>query len=135
MYAPTNARFIKDILALDDLVLPGEDQRVKQAREITDLTKFGAEPEQAPNGEFIPSVGVDTNVDDHAVHIAVLRTYLVSTIGLDLKDTNPAGYVNCVAHLKQHQSILLQQTAMAHESTAPGVAPKSANPDTSTDGG
>jgi hypothetical protein len=134
LYAPTNARFLKDVLALDDLVLPGEDQRAKQAREITDLTKPGAEPEPAPDGNFIPSVAVDPNVDDHAVHISVLRTYLVSTIGLDLKDTNPAGYVNCVAHLKQHQAILLQQTALAHESTAPGVAPNSANPNTATTG-
>ena len=125
LYSPTNARFLKDILALEDLDLPGENQRVKQAREINDLIRPEAEPVSDGMGGFTPTVMADPDVDDHAVHIAVVKTYLVSTVGLDLKETNPMGYVNCIAHLKAHQFALAQQMMAQHERTAPGEAPDS----------
>jgi hypothetical protein len=125
LYSPTNARFIKSALALDELDLPGENQRIKQSREINDLIRPDAEPVPDGQGGFTPTVAVDPDVDDHAVHIAVLKSYLVSTIGLDLKDTNPVGYVNCIAHLKAHQFALMQQTAGPFERTAPGESPDS----------
>ena len=125
LYTPTNARLLKDGLALEDLVLPGEDQRVKQAREINDMIKTDQEPTPDGQGGFTPTVDVDPDVDDHAVHIAVLKTFLVSTIGLDLKDTNPMAYVNLIAHLRAHQYALAQQTQMQYERTAPGEAPDS----------
>jgi hypothetical protein len=125
LYTPTNAKLLKDSLALEDLDIPGEDQRVKQSREIQNLTRPDAEPTPDQSGGFIPSVMIDKDVDDHAVHIAVLKSFLVSTVGLDLKETNPAGYVNCTAHLRAHQMALMQQTSGAFERSAPGEAPDS----------
>jgi hypothetical protein len=125
LYTPANAKVLKTTLAMDDLDIPGEDQRVKQAREINDLIRFGAEPVPDELGGFISTVAIDLDVDDHAVHIATLKSFLVGNIGLDLKETNPAGYVNCIAHLRAHQQALLQLTEGAFERSAPGEAPDS----------
>jgi hypothetical protein len=136
LYSPSNAKVLKDIFALDELVLPGEGQRIKQAREINRLIRPGAEPEQGPDvapgvpGQLIPTVAVNMDVDDHAIHIVVLKDFLVGTVGLDLLDTNPAAYMNCIAHLKQHQEALAQQTMMQHEASPPGEKPDSAAPST-----
>lgn len=130
LYTPHNASLLRDTLALEELVIPGEDQRVKQARELNELMK--GEPESqlddlgGQTGVFVPTVGIDPDVDDHAVHIAVVKTFLVSAVGLDLKETNPAGYVNCIAHLKMHQTAMLQQTMAAYEATPPGEPPDTA---------
>jgi len=132
LYTPHNARIIKDALGLEDLVIPGEDQRVKQAREINELIK--GEPDQLPDGSFVPSVGIDPEVDDHQVHIAVIKQFLVGTVGLDLKQTNPAGYANCLAHLRAHQMALVAQTLSVHEDTAAGEAPDTAAVTTAGEG-
>lgn len=125
LYTPANAKILKTTLAIEELDIPGEDQRVKQAREINDLIRPGVEPVPDGMGGFVPTVGVDTDVDDHAVHIATLKSFLVGNVGLDLKETNPAGYVNCIAHLRAHQQALIQQTQGAFERSAPGEAPDS----------
>jgi hypothetical protein len=106
------------VLALNELKLPGEDQRVKQVLEIQELCK--GEPVE----ESIPTVLPEPEVDDDAVHIAVMRNFLVSAVGLDLKRNNPPGYANCVAHLRLHQQALQLKSIQQFGGSPPGEEPE-----------
>ena len=118
LYSPDNVSILADVLALTDLKLPGEDQRVKQVIEINDLRKEG------PVDEITPTVLPEPEVDDDAVHIEVLRNFLVSSAGLDLKRTNPPGYANCVAHLRLHLQSLQLKSIQQFGGSPPGVEPE-----------
>jgi hypothetical protein len=118
LYTPDNASLLADVLALNELKLPGEDQRVKQVLEIQELIKG------EPVDESIPTVLPEPEVDDDAVHIAVLRNFLVSAVGLDLKRNNPPGYANCVAHLRLHQQALQLKSIQQFGGSPPGEEPE-----------
>lgn len=121
LYTPDNASILADVLALTDFKLPGEDQRIKQVLEINELSK--GEPVE---GEVVvPTVLPEPEVDDDAVHIMVLRSFLASAAGLDLKRVNPPGYANCVAHLRLHQRTLEMKSAQQFAESPPGEAPES----------
>jgi hypothetical protein len=132
LYAPDNAREIQETLALTELKLPGETQRVKQVIEINEMLKEGSQPmptgQPGPDGQEIiqSSVPIDPNVDDDAVHISTLRAFMVDTPGLDVQRENPAGYANLTAHLKAHQMNLAMKTVQAGP-TAPGTPPETAH--------
>jgi hypothetical protein len=120
LYTPENARNLQDNLALNEFKIPGEAQRYKQAMEIDELSN------SQPIDMMNPSVPIDPDVDDHAVHIATIKSLLVDPIGLDMKKTNPAGYLNCILHMKLHQNALMMQTLTMQHTAPPGVEPPSA---------
>lgn len=105
-----NRNEIADVLSFPELHIPGEDQRLKQMREIKDMMK----------GE---QVQVEPEVDDNQIHAETCKFFLCDTVGMDLKRTNPQAYAMIVQHLTQHMQILTQQTMQAHGATAPGEAP------------
>ena len=121
LYNPENAKVIQDFFALSELKIPGEAQRVKQCSEIQDLIRAG-EAGEVPQGGM-SAVAIDPNVDDHAVHIAVCRGFLVDTVGLDLAKFKPIAYAQIVAHQLQHQQALMVQT-MSNVGTPAGVPPQ-----------
>lgn len=119
LYNPENSRIIQDAFALTTLKVPGEAQRVKQVGEISQL--LVAEP----LGPAQSSVPIDIDVDDHAIHIDTVVAYLVDTVGIEEKRVNPAGYANCIAHLKEHQAAQLLKTLQQGGGGTPaGVPPK-----------
>lgn len=135
LYTPDNARIIQDVLALNEFKLPGETQRIKQVMELDELRK--GQPEQTgpiadpmtgqqfPNPQPLQSsVPIDPDVDDHAVHIQTCKSFLVDQIGLDLKQTNPMGYNNCVLHMKAHIQALQAQTMQNQPGSVPGQQPQ-----------
>ena len=123
LYQPENARVIQDVLALNELKLPGETQRIKQVLEISEMTRPGVAPVQDELGGFVSTVAIDLDVDDHIVHSKTLRSYLADLSGIDLKKRNPAGYMNCVVHDRAHQKEILNQT-LAASPTPPGEKPE-----------
>ncbi len=115
MTAPENIPFIKEALGLDEIVIPGEDDRQKQYEEIQELLE--SEPIQSldpmtmmPN--MIPSVQVDEMLDNHQIEAEICRAFLISDVGRQAKIKNPTGYMNVLLHLKEHmQFVMMQQAA------------------------
>ncbi len=108
---PENVGQLASMFGLQDFYIPGDDDRDKQLREIAELIKGQASPGTLdPNtglpGPEIPSVEPDFDVDNHVVHIEVIKAFLVSEVGQQLKLSNPAGYQNVVAHLQQHMGAM-----------------------------
>lgn len=91
LFDPQNRRIIADILGFPDLYIPGEDQQIKQALEISDMIK---------------GVPVQTNpiVDDASVHAEVCRNFLASYQGIELEKQNPQSYQLIMQHLQEHLS-------------------------------
>lgn len=118
LYNPVNSRLIQDALALTDLKVPGEAQRVKQVGELTLLLQ------SSPISPVQSTVPIDIEVDDHKVHIAAIDEYLVDSVGLEEKRVNPDGYANCKAHRAEHVAAISVLTAQTGEQPA-GVAPAS----------
>lgn len=93
---PENIGFMSRMFGLTELHIPGEDDRNKQLREISDILKG------------LP-VQVDPNVDNHQIEATVCRDWLVSDKGLDCKTNNPQGYMMVMQHMMQHNQIIQQQ--------------------------
>ncbi len=143
LYKPDNAKILQDTMGLTDLKLPGEEQRIKQVIEIGQMIQNGSSANAAPGqenqqgpvptGEIAPdgqenmvsTVPIDSNVDDHAVHITTLISFMVDLPGLDLLREQPTIYADLTAHLRMHQQALAMKT-MAAGPTPPGVPPPTA---------
>jgi hypothetical protein len=96
IFSPENASMVQDIMAFNELKIPGDSQRTKQQLETDILIK--EEPIDANTPSLIP----DPDVDDNNIHSETLKEFLVSPVGIDLKETNPAGYMNCILHKRLH---------------------------------
>jgi hypothetical protein len=120
MADPANIGYIKNVLGLTELVVPGEDSRNKQLREIQVL--LGAAPivvelssagdqrkdnsDQEAGGRshtvVLPSVAVDLLLDNHAVEFEECKRWSNSEAGQSARMTNPAGFANVRAHAEAH---------------------------------
>jgi hypothetical protein len=120
MADPANIGYIKNVLGLTELVVPGEDSRNKQLREIQAL--LGAAPivvevpaagdqrtaigdQEAGGGSptvVLPSVAVDLLLDNHAVEFEECKRWANSEAGQSARMTNPAGFANVRAHAEAH---------------------------------
>jgi hypothetical protein len=120
MADPANIGYIKNVLGLTELVVPGEDSRNKQLREIQAL--LGAAPivvqvpaagdqrtdnsaQEAGGGSHtvvLPSVAVDLLLDNHVVEFEECKRWANSEAGQSARMTNPAGFANVRAHAEAH---------------------------------
>lgn len=122
--SPENAALVQSYVGLTDLKIPFEGQRRKQMDEILDLISMP--PHQLGDGGFESTVPVEPDIDDHDVHMEVLKNFLVE-YSRDLKVDNAAGYGNCLAHLNEHKQYLMmemqqqQQQQMASQAPPPGA--------------
>jgi hypothetical protein len=134
---PANLGYIKNVLGLTELVIPGEDARNKQLREIQMLlgsapivvaggnrnskgekrnSEEGPEPDPQLAPLVLPSVAVDVLMDEHAVEFEECKRWANSEAGQSAKMTNPAGFANVRAHAEAHlcalgQAVLAQPRA------------------------
>jgi len=112
---PANLGYIKNVLGLTELVIPGEDSRNKQLREIQvllgsapivvgigDQRSATSDQEAGPASVVLPSVAVDVLLDDHAVEFEECKRWANSEAGQSAKMTNPAGFANVRAHAEAH---------------------------------
>ena len=128
---PANVGYIKNVLGLTELVVPGEDSRNKQLREIQQL--LGGAPIVVHGGEAakaepraLPSVPVDALLDDHAVEFEECKRWANSEAGQAARLTNPAGFANVRAHAEAHLRSLSAMAAPAEASEAPASAKEKA---------
>ncbi len=140
---PENIGFIKGVFGLSELVVPGEDAREKQLREISQLLASApivvatpaagssADDGRAANSNAnrrmshveLPSVPIDELLDDHAAELAEVRRWASSDAGQVARMQNPAGFANVRAHAAAHQMALGRQGARAVAAKAIAQAP------------
>jgi hypothetical protein len=146
--APENLGYIKSVLGLSDLAIPGEDSRNKQLREIQVLLASGpivvhanksnspshasaanasaATANGAPdvtNGAFVlPSVPIDLLLDNHAIELEECKRWANSEAGQSARLTNPAGFANVRAHAEAHLRAL-QEMSTAQQGSTPQTNP------------
>jgi hypothetical protein len=144
---------VKSVLGLSDLVVPGEDSRNKQLREIEMLlhsapigekvsgdrgqvagkNEAGGTRQEA--GEtvppetyhLLPSVPVDLLFDNHAVELEECRRWANSDAGQVARIENPAGFANVRAHAEAH----LRTIGLAYVNSNAAPAPKPGAPEPS----
>jgi hypothetical protein len=129
MADPANIGYIKNVLGLTELVVPGEDSRNKQLREIQVLLGESpivvqvAEPageqrtensDQEAGGRrtiVLPSVAVDLLMDNHGVEFEECKRWANSEAGQSARMTNPAGFANVRAHAEAHLRAMQEAAA------------------------
>lgn len=116
MTSPENIPFIKEALGLEEIIIPGEDDRQKQYEEIQALLE--SEPMESIDPMMgtpiqVPSVQVDPLLDNHQVEAEICRAYLISEVGRNTKVTNPTGYLNVLLHMKEHMQFVMMQQMQA----------------------
>lgn len=122
---PENASFVAELIGLPDLYIPGDDDRNKQLIEIGMMLQaqpslLGIDP-MTGQEQFQSSVPVDQDIDKHEIEAEVCLAWLKSEVGMDAKETNPAGWMNIRAHYMEHNSIvqmMMQQQAMMEQQAA-----------------
>ncbi len=131
LLTPENIPFIKRAIGLDEYVIPGENDRIKEQEEIQLL--ISSEPIEMPPDPMmmqeammmgmpppppmrVPSIEPDFDVDDHILASDVDRRWLVSDAGRLCKMENPTGYENVLLHMKMHKDMDMQkQMQMAQQ--------------------
>jgi len=124
LFSPENIHLFAEATGLNDLKLPGEEDKIKQNEEIQQLlasqpivqppdpmqvqmaTELGMQP---PGETEIPSVEVDAELDNHQVEADICRKFLISDAGRLAKIQNRPGYYNVLLHFKAHMAIIQQQ--------------------------
>tara|TARA_R110000868_G_scaffold16913_7_gene74968 strand:- start:4456 stop:6723 length:2268 start_codon:yes stop_codon:yes gene_type:complete len=117
---PNNSELVKRATGMNDLYVPGENDRNKQYQEYYLLSK------SQPVSETEGSIPIDIDVDDHMVHMQVLKNILVSAQGIALYIENPSGYQNCILHYRQHQMATQAMTMAPNSGTGVNEPPPSA---------
>lgn len=101
LFSPENRRVTLRFLGIEELSDLDSNQADKQLIEIQSLMM------QEPLNDITPSVSIESEIDDDEIHLRIIRNYLCSSAGQDLKRNNPAGYMNNLLHGKMHQQNLL----------------------------
>jgi hypothetical protein len=130
---PANLGYIKSVLGLTELVVPGEDSRNKQLREIqqllgsapivvqvtgdgtrqdrerrssADVTEGARDTGYGTRNVVLASVPVDVLLDEHDVEFEECKRWANSEAGQSAKMTNPAGFANVRAHAEAHLKVV-----------------------------
>ena len=137
---PANMGYIKNVLGLSEMVVPGEDSRNKQLREIQQLLAgapiaipvasegknaghsgadaLGERQSPVTNRQslslVLPSVPVDELLDDHAVEFEECKRWANSEAGQAARMTNPAGFANVRAHAEAHLRAMASGSSAAN---------------------
>jgi hypothetical protein len=132
MFHPENRHTVAELVGIPELTVPGDADRTKQLFEIYELLKGQPQPVGLNPMDGTPileaSVPIEKEVDEHGVHIAIIKEWCVGEIGMDQKMTNPGGYMNVIAHLQAHteaeQAEMMEQMMMQGGMPPPGQEPK-----------
>ena len=116
MYHPNNIPLITRALGAPDFFIPNSDDRNKQYAEFADLLA-GIE------------VRVNPAIDDNVIEAEVCRSFLVSSTGLMIKKSNPAGYEAIEVHMKEHLMASSDKSKPIKPEEEPKPAPGAENPE------
>jgi hypothetical protein len=113
---PENMALVKRLIGLEELVVPDEESRTKQYREIAQLV--GEVPivrrDDATGIELtLPSLMPDEFADNHAVELEICMRWFSSDAGQVAKIESPAGYANVKAHALFHRDYMKKQQEQA----------------------
>jgi len=119
---PENTSFVAELIGMEDLYIPGDDDRNKQLIEIAQLiqgqpTVMGIDP-MTGQEQFQSSVPVDQDVDRHEVESEICLSWLKSPVGMDTKESNPAAWMNVRAHYMEHVAIVQMQMMQQQQAAA-----------------
>ncbi len=122
---PENMALIKRLIGLEEFVIPDEESRTKQYREIAQMV--GEAPvvrrDEGSGAELmLPSVLPDEFADNHAVELEICMRWFSSDAGQVAKIDAPAGYANVRAHAMFHREYLLKQQRVAQQGLGGGQA-------------
>ena len=120
---PANLSLLKRLIGLDELVIPDEESRTKQYREIAQLLQ--EQPVASSDGKVLPSIMPDEFADNHAVELDACKRWFSSDAGQAAKIESPAGYANVRAHAQMHEQFLRQQQHEAAQLAQAASAPSS----------
>jgi hypothetical protein len=134
---PDNLEYALSEMGVNDIEVPGAQQRIKTYKTIDQLIQQQPQqvPAQKPSPEnpqgappqLIPSIEPDPDVDDLKVVAATTTKWLISDTGLDTMQSNPAGYANVKAYLKaatqleKQKELQTQMAAMAIQGEGPAA--------------
>jgi hypothetical protein len=109
---PENMALVKRLIGLEEFVIPDEESRTKQYREIAQMV--GEAPvvrrDDASGVELVlPSITPDEFADNHATELEICMRWFSSDAGQVAKIEAPAGYANVRAHAMFHREYLLKQ--------------------------
>jgi hypothetical protein len=107
---PANITLVKDMIGLTEIVIPGEDSRTKQMREIAQLLQIGP---QSSVLTPMPTVGIDAVFDNHAAEFGECIRWANSDAGQQAKIENPQGFENVRAHALLHKQELAKQSPVS----------------------
>ncbi len=137
---PNNLEGLLDILGTTDIKVPGLDNVRKVASTIQHLLE--AVPIEIPappppmgmpplQPELAPSIPADEFEDDHELTIQAIREWCqtseVSGRG-GIRETNPGGYANVIAHGRDHLRIIQMQMAPPMPPEGDGEPPPAGGP-------
>lgn len=126
---PNNLEMFAEYLGMDDLTIPGWDDREKQFNEIKALLNSQPLPTDDPMMPEVASVDIDVIYDNHQVHFTIVKKWITSEAGQQAKIDNNAGWKNVMLHGKMH--LMQIQASMAPPATAnstdDGASPKNHN--------
>ena len=121
---PENMALIKRLIGLEEFVIPGEESRTKQYREIAQLVAEApvVGRDDASGVEItLPSIVPDEFADNHSIELEICMRWFSSDAGQVAKIESPIGYANVRAHALFHREYLLKQQRQAQQGT--GAAP------------
>ena len=118
---PENMALIKRLIGLEEFVIPDEESRTKQYREIAQMV--GEVPvvqrDDATGVELLlPSIVPDEFADNHAVELEICMRWFSADAGQVAKIEAPAGYANVRAHAMFHREYMLKQQREAQQQIA-----------------
>ncbi len=139
---PENMALVKRLIGLEEFVIPDEESRTKQYREIAQLVAelplvkrqdvtsavnpaFKEAVASGVDAEIIlPSIMPDEFADNHAVELEICMRWFSSDAGQVAKIEAPLGYANVRAHALFHRDYLQKQQAAAAQQVPPMAPPR-----------
>ena len=139
---PENMALVKRLIGLEEFVIPDEESRTKQYREIAQLVAevplvhrqdvtaavapgvaaaaAAAGSDAGVDAEIIlPSILPDEFADNHQVELEICMRWFSSDAGQVTKIEAPLGYANVRAHALFHRDYLRKQQAQAVAAASP----------------
>ena len=113
---PENLPYLYQAGGLNELTIPGENDRQKQLEEIEILLQAQPIPNidpQTMQPTENSSIQPELLVDRHELEADVCRSWLVSEAGRQAKTDNPNGYKNILLHMKAHIMAMQQLNMMS----------------------
>jgi hypothetical protein len=141
---PKNLGWIKTVMGLNEMTIPGENSGIKQMREIQMLVasapiQFPKQPNQVagPDGQPMiqmvqppaqPTIGIDELLDDHELEFQTCFDWANSDQGQQARKENPAGFENVRLHAQMHVQAIQAKKQNAAKPPSASISFKDLSP-------